>query len=154
MKIENAKEILLDNKSQKYLLIQVNETSIPHLHKVHQDLVKRLEDELSSPVVIVPSRKITNGNLYRRYRGKKAPRNKTLTANYAAALEDVLYPATIVGMRIRYPTGGSKVYKVTIDPLDKEFIEYKIPAIVSSYKYLTSRALTIDFPNVDKADKN
>jgi hypothetical protein len=145
LKIENANEIVFDNKN-KCLLIQVSENSTANLRKIHSELVKRLEDQLSTPVIIVPSRKTTNGNIFRRFRGKKAPRDKTLTANYAHALEDVLYPATIVGQRTRFPRGASRVFKVFVDPLDKDLIAYKAMAVTASYKQLTNRNLVIEFP--------
>jgi small subunit ribosomal protein S7e len=145
LKIEQANEIVIDNKN-KCLLIQVSETSIANLHKIHSELVRRLEDQLSTQVIIVPSRKTTNGNIYRRYRGSKAPRDKTLTANYAAALEDVLYPATVVGLRTRFSRGGSRLFKVLVDPLDKDTVGYKSLAVAASYKQLTNRNLVVEFP--------
>ena len=145
LKIENANEIVIDSKN-KCLLIQVSETSTKNLQKIHSELVKRLEDQLSTPVIIVTSRKTTNGNIYRRFRGKGAPRDRTLTANYASALEDVLYPATIVGMRTRFPRGSARVYKVFVDPVDKELVAYKSMAVSASYKQLTNRNLVIEFP--------
>jgi small subunit ribosomal protein S7e len=145
LKIENANEIVIDNKN-KCLLIQVSENSTKSLHKIHSELVRRLEDQLSTPVVIVPARKTTNGNIFRRYRGSKAPRDRTLTANYANALEDVLYPATVVGLRTRFSRGGSRVFKVLVDPLDKDVVAYKSMAVAASYKQLTNRNLVIEFP--------
>lgn len=145
LKIENANEIVIDNKN-KCLLIQVSESSLHNLQKIHSELVKKLEEQLSTPVIIVPSRKTTNGNIFRRYRGQKAPRDRTLTANYASALEDVLYPATVVGMKTRFPRGGARVFKVSVDPLDKDLVAYKSMAVVASYKQLTNRNLVIEFP--------
>ncbi len=145
LKIETANEIVIDNKN-KCLLIQVSENSIKNLQKIHSELVKKLEEQFSTPVIVVPQRKTTNGNRFRKYRGKKAPRDKTLTANYAAALEDVLYPATIVGLRTRFPRGGSRLFKVYVDPLDKEVVFYKSMAVSASYKQLTNRNLEIEFP--------
>lgn len=145
LKIESANEISVGENKRCYL-VQVNESSIKNLHNVHSDIVKKLEDHFATPVVIVPFRKKINGKLYRSYIGKQVPRTKTLTAVYDSLLEDLLYPATIVGKRIRYPKGKNRLFKVMVDPIDKETIEYKTNAIAASYKALTNRDLVIDFP--------
>jgi small subunit ribosomal protein S7e len=145
LKVESASEILVGDKN-KCLLVKVNQNSIKNLQRIHGEVVKRLEQQFSEPVVIVPERKVTNGNIFRRFRGKKAPRDRTLTAVYQAALEDVLYPSTIVGLRTRFPKGNSRVFKVQVDPLDKEHIDYKSQAVSAAYKQLTGRRLVIEFP--------
>ena len=145
LKIESATEISIGDKN-KCLLIKVNENSVKSLKKVHQEVVRRLEQHFSEPVVIVPERKKTNGNIFRRFRGSKAPRDRTLTAVYQAALEDVLYPSTIIGLRTRFPKGNSRVFKVQVDPLDKDLVDYKSQAVAAAYKQLTGRRLVIEFP--------
>ena len=144
IKIENAAEIpTSDNK--KCYLVHVDPQSVDALQKVHSEVVKKLEGKLSNPVIIVPARKRINGNLYRKYRGKKVPRTETLTYVYDALLQDVVYPAAIVGKRIRYPKSKARVYKVQVDKLDRESIEYKLNAITASYKALTNRDLHVEF---------
>jgi small subunit ribosomal protein S7e len=145
LSIEGANEISVGNNKRCYL-VQVNESSMKNVQNVHAEIVKKLEDHFNTPVLIVPYKKRVNGNLYRKYVGKQVPRTKTLTAVYDSLLEDLLYPATIVGKRTRYPKGGNRLFKVLVDPLDKDSIEYKLNAIVSTYKALTNRDLTIEFP--------
>jgi small subunit ribosomal protein S7e len=145
LSIEGANEISVGNNKRCYL-VQVNESSMKNVQNVHTELVKKLEDHFNTPVLVVPYKKRVNGNLYRKYVGKQVPRTKTLTAVYDSLLEDLLYPATIVGKRTRYPKGGNRLFKVLVDPIDKDSVEYKLNAIVSTYKALTNRDLTIEFP--------
>ena len=145
LKIEGANEITVaDNK--KCLLVQVNEAQVKNLQNVHSDIVKKLEEHFNVPVLVVPYRKSINGNLYRKYIGKATPRTKTLTAVYDNLLEDLLYPATIVGKRVRFNKGKNKLFKVFVDPIDKESVEYKVNAISTTYRALTNRELVVDFP--------
>jgi small subunit ribosomal protein S7e len=144
IKIDNAAEINTSDNG-KCFLIQVNESSVSNLRNVFPEIVKKLESQFSRHVVIVPARKRVNGNLYRKYQAKKVPRNKTLTSVYDSLLEDILYPAVVVGKRIRYPKSKSRVFKVQVDNIDRENIEYKLNAIIASYKALTNRELTIEF---------
>ena len=86
---------------------------------------------MSTPVVIIPDKKRVNGKEYRNYISKKVPRDKNLTAVFDGYLDDVLYPATIIGKRIIYPIGKIRAYTVYVDPLDKENVDYKLPAMIA-----------------------
>lgn len=144
IKIENAAEIQT-SENKKSFLVQVSSESEKALHKAHSNIVKTLEGKLSSSVVIVPARKRINGNLYRKYKGKKVPRTETLSYVFDSILQDVVYPAAIVGKSIRYPKSKARQFKVKIEKLDKDTIEGKVDAIVASYKALTNRDLSIEF---------
>ena len=144
LKIEHANEVQMEDE-QKCFLIQISTQNLAGFKKVHSLLTKKLEEHLSNPVIIIPSRKRVNGKEYRTFVSKKVPRDRTLTAVFDAYLDDILYPATIVGKRIRYPVGKTRTYKVLVDPLDKETIEYKLPAMTACYTALTNRKLEIEF---------
>ncbi len=145
LKIEHANEIQM-NDEQKCYLIQISTNNLAGFKKVHPLLTKKLEEHLSNTVMIIPARKRINGKEYRSFVSKKVPRDKTLTAVFDAYLDDILYPATIVGKRIRYPVGRTtRTYKVIIDPLDKEIVNYRVDAIKACFRALTNRKLDIEF---------
>ena len=144
IKIEHAKEIQI-NDDHKCVLVLISTNNLVGFKKVHSLLTKKLEESLSNPVIIIPAKKRVNGKEYRTYVSKKVPRDRTLTAVFDGYLDDILYPATIVGKRIRYPKGKTRVYKVLVDPLDKETIEYKLDAMKACYIALTNRKLDIEF---------
>ena len=144
IKIEYANEVKMED-DQKCYLVQISTQNLAGFKKVHSLLTKKLEEHLSNPVIIIPSRKRVNGNEYRSFVSKKVPRDRTLTSVFDAYLDDILYPATIVGKRIRYPVGKTRTYKVLVDPLDKETVEDKIPAMTACYRALTNRKLEIEF---------
>jgi len=144
IKVENAAEIQ-SSDSKKCYLVQVSSDSEKNLHKAHASIVKAFETKLSSSVVIVPARKKINGKLHRAYRGKLVPRHETLSHVYDSFLQDVVFPAAIVGKRVRYPKSKARQYKVLVDKLDREAIEGKVGSIVGAYKALTNRNLSIEF---------
>jgi small subunit ribosomal protein S7e len=145
IKIEHANEVGIGEDNKCYL-VQVSSSNPANFKKIHPLLTKKLEEQLSSPVIIIKSRKRVNGKEYRTFVSKKVPRDRTLTAIFDAYLDDILYPATIIGKRIRYPVGKTtRKFKVIVDPLDKDTIEYKIPAMTACYCALTNRKLEIEF---------
>ena len=144
LKIANASEISIEGSKLCYL-IHVDCTNEKDLKKVNTSLVKKFEEHFSNPVVIIPAKKRVNGKIFKRYQGTKVPRDRTLTALFDAYLDDLVYPATIVGKRIRFPKGKVRQFKVFLDKLDKDAVEYKVPSITACYKALTNRDLEIDF---------
>ncbi|XP_068636895.1 small ribosomal subunit protein eS7-like [Aristolochia californica] len=75
--------------------------------KIYVRLVRELEKKFSGKdVILIATRRI----LRPPKKGSAAvrPRSRTLTALHDATLEDVVYPAEIVGKRVRYRLDGSK----------------------------------------------
>ena len=132
-------------KGQKCYLVQVSTTNVAGYKRVHSLITKKLEESLSNPVILILAKKRVNGKDFRSFVSKKVPRDRTLTSVFDGYLDDILFPATIVGKRIRYPTGKIRSYKVIVDPLDKEIVEDKLPAIIACYKALTNRKLEVEF---------
>lgn len=97
--------------------------------KVQARLVRELEKKFSGKhVVFVGERKILPKPT-RKTRTKnkqKRPRSRTLTSVYDAILEDLVFPAEIVGKRIRVKLDGSQLVKVHLDKNQQTTIEHKV----------------------------
>lgn len=92
-------------------------------------MVRELEKKFSGRhVVFCAERKI----LPKPRRGRpdpnkqKRPRSRTLTAVYDNILDDLVFPAEIVGKRIRVKLDGSQLIKVHLDKNQQTTIEHKV----------------------------
>ncbi|XP_044733932.1 40S ribosomal protein S7 [Chrysoperla carnea] len=145
--ITKAREIDLNNK--KSIIIYVPIPKLKQFQKVQTRLVRELEKKFSGRhVVFVGERKILPKPT-RKTRTKnkqKRPRSRTLTAVYDAILEDLVFPAEIVGKRIRVKLDGSQLIKVHLDKNQQTTIEHKVDTFTAVYKKLTGREVTFEFP--------
>nr|DAD31822.1 TPA_asm: hypothetical protein HUJ06_010673 [Nelumbo nucifera] len=74
------------------------------------------------------------------------PRSRTLTAVHDAMLEDIVYPAEIVGKRIRYRIDGSKIMKILLDPKERNNTEYKLETFTAVYRKLSGKDVVFEYP--------
>merc|ERR1712203_1304629 len=77
---------------------------------------------------------------------QKRPRSRTLQAVHTAILDDLVYPAEIVGKRIRIRLDGSRLFKVHLDKTQQTNIEHKTETFASVYKKLTGKEVNFEFP--------
>merc|ERR1712193_528330 len=77
---------------------------------------------------------------------QKRPRSRTLTAVHDAILEDLVFPAEIVGKRIRIKLDGSRLIKVHLDRNQQTNVEHKIDTFSAVYKKMTGKEVTFEFP--------
>uniref|UniRef100_A0A182J0G0 40S ribosomal protein S7 n=1 Tax=Anopheles atroparvus TaxID=41427 RepID=A0A182J0G0_ANOAO len=145
--ITRAREIEFNNK--KAIVIYVPVPKQKAFQKVQTRLVRELEKKFSGKhVVFIGERRI----LPKPMRGRrdpnkqKRPRSRTLTAVYDAVLEDLVFPAEVVGKRIRVKLDGSQLIKVHLDKNQQTTIEHKVDTFTSVYKKLTGRDVTFEFP--------
>nr|GME05058.1 40S ribosomal protein S7 [Ipomoea batatas] len=113
--------------------------------KIHLMLVRELEKKFSGKdVVLVATRRISRPP--KRGSAVQRPRSRTLTAVHEAILEDLVYPAEIVGKRIRYRIDGSKIMKVFLDPKFRNDTEYKLETYAGVYRKLSGKDVVFEYP--------
>ncbi|KAF9663982.1 hypothetical protein SADUNF_Sadunf17G0108600 [Salix dunnii] len=113
--------------------------------KVHLRLVRELEKKFSGKdVVLLATRRIVRPP--KKGSAAQRPRSRTLTAVHEAMLEDLVYPAEIVGKRTRYRIDGSKISKIFLDPKERNNTEYKLESYAGVYRKLTGKDVVFDFP--------
>ncbi|RVX13890.1 40S ribosomal protein S7 [Vitis vinifera] len=98
--------------NRKVVVIYVPYRLQKAFRKIHLRLVGELEKKFSGKhVVLIAARRI----LHPPKKGSAVvrPRTRTLTAVHEAMLEDIVYPAEIVGKHVRYRADGSKIIKAS-----------------------------------------
>ncbi|XP_074571767.1 small ribosomal subunit protein eS7-like isoform X2 [Curcuma longa] len=118
--------------------------------KIHVRLVRELEKKFSGKdVILIATRRILKPP--KKGSAVVRPRSRTLTAVHDAILEDVVYPAEIVGKRIRYRLDGSKVIKIFLDPKERNNTEYKLETFSGVYRKLCGKEVVFEYPITESA---
>uniref|UniRef100_A0A8W8L2A2 40S ribosomal protein S7 n=1 Tax=Magallana gigas TaxID=29159 RepID=A0A8W8L2A2_MAGGI len=138
--ITGAKEI--DVQGKKAIMIFVPVPQLRAYQKIQTRLVRELEKKFSGKhrrILPKPTRKTRKSK-------QKRPRSRTLTAVHDAMLEDLAFPAEIVGKRIRIKLDGSRLIKVHLDKNQQTNIEHKVDTFSAVYKKLTGKDVVFEFP--------
>lgn len=107
-------------------------------------LIRELEKKFASQhVVILAERRILPPASKGQH--QKRPRSRTLTSVHDKILEDLVFPTEIVGKRVRYLTGGNKLYKVMLD--GKDAYDEKLESFSKVYERLTGKQVTFEIAN-------
>ena len=115
------------------------------LKKIHARLQSELTKRFRKPVVLLLQRTIIPK--YFKSKGQqKRPYSRTLTKVHEAILDDLVYPSAILGKRIRVKTDGKRVFKVLLDPQNREEIQDKLDIISAVYSKLTNKEVVFEFP--------
>ncbi|KZV26677.1 hypothetical protein F511_33099 [Dorcoceras hygrometricum] len=148
----DLKDLYINSASQidvsggkKAVVIHVPFRLRKSFRKIQPRLVRELEKKFSGKeVVLIATRRILRppkkGSAIQR------PRTRTLTSVHEAILEDVVYPAEIVGKRTRYRLDGSKIMKVFLDPKAKNDTENKLETFAGVYRKLSGKDVVFEFP--------
>lgn len=131
-----------DNKA---VVVQVNYRAYAQVRPVQPKIIQELEKKFQKPVVLIFTRTILPK--YLKMKGQQSiPRSRTLTAVHDAILDDLLYPVSIIGRRIRVRTDGSRYFRVLLDPKDRDSIEEKCDVLSAIYRKLCNKTVKFEFP--------
>merc|ERR1712130_670295 len=90
---------------------------------------------------------LTRGKIIKANKLKqKRPRSRTLLAVHNSILDDLVYPAEIVGKRIKIRLDGSRLFKVHLHKTQQTNIEHKTDTFANVYKKRTGKEVTFEFP--------
>ncbi|KAH9416419.1 ribosomal protein S7 [Dermatophagoides pteronyssinus] len=145
--ITGAKEV--DVSGKKAIIINVPVPQLKQFQKIQNRVVRELEKKFSGKHVVIIAKRTILPKPTRKLRTKskqKRPRSRTLTAVYDSILEDLVFPAEIVGKRTRIRLGGSRLFKIHLDKSSQTQIEHKVDTFSAVYKKLTGREVTFEFP--------
>merc|ERR1712122_78072 len=144
--ITGAREVEVQGKTA--IIISIPPPQLRAYQKIQTRLVRELEKKFSGKhVVFVAQRRILPKptRKTRQKNKQKRPRSRTLTAVHDAILEDLVFPAEIVGKRIRIKLDGSRLIKVHLDRNQMTNVEHKIDTYSAVYK-LTGKDVNFEFP--------
>ncbi|KAF9593844.1 hypothetical protein IFM89_025629 [Coptis chinensis] len=134
--------------NRKAVVIHVPYRLRKAFRKIHVKLVRELEKKFSGKdVILIATRRILRPP--KKGSAVQRPRSRTLTAVHDAVLEDVVYPAEIVGKRIKYRLDGSKIMKVFLDPKERNNTEYKLETFAGVYRKLSGKDVVFEYPVIE-----
>merc|ERR1739838_420572 len=134
---------------KKAIVIFMPVPQIKSFQKIQTRLVRELEKKFSGKHVVFIAQRRILPKPTRKSRSKskqKRPRSRTLTAVHDAILEDLCFPAELVGKRIRIKLDGSRLIKVHLDKNQQTTVEHKIETFSAVYKKLTGKEVNFEFP--------
>merc|ERR1712117_402061 len=136
------------NECEQAIVIFVPVPQLKAFQKIQVRLVRELEKKFAGKhVVFIAQRKILAKPTRKANKLKqKRPRSRTLVSVHNALLDDLVYPAEIVGKRTRIRLDGSRLFKVHLDKTQQTNIEHKTETYSSVYKKLTGKEVTFEFP--------
>jgi small subunit ribosomal protein S7e len=143
--INTAKEVEHPISKKKGLLVFYPLRFVQLVRKVQKTLVSELEKRFPGRVIsLVAQRKVVKrpSDIYKL---QEVQRSRTATAVNEGILNDLLFPADVVGRRWRFRTDGSRVLKVYLDARDKSKLSGRIAMAAYLYKKLTHRLVQFHY---------
>jgi len=134
---------------KKALVVFVPYVLRKKFQKIQASLTRELAKKLSSnagDIVFIAERVILPRSFVRRKGNQMRPRSRTLSSVQEGILQDICYPAQIVGKRTRITTDGKRVMKVTLDG-EKRDCDEKRKFFSAVYKKFCNKTAEFVFEN-------
>ena len=148
--IMGAREIEVGGK--KAIVIYIPVRLQRQFQKIQPRLIRELEKKFSGRTVVFMAWRRILPKPKRNQRTKQKqlrPRSRTLTAVHEAMLDDLVFPAEVVGKRIRFKLDGTRLLKVHLDQSQQTNIDHKIEIFAGIYNKLTGKHVTFEFCSTD-----
>ncbi|XP_039257063.1 small ribosomal subunit protein eS7-like [Styela clava] len=146
--ITAAKEVDVGS-GRHAIVIFVPFPQLRSFQRIQVRLVRELEKKFSGKHIVFIAQRRILPKPTRKTKSKskqKRPRNRTLTSVHDNILEDIVYPAEIVGKRTRVKLDCSRLIKVHLDKSQQNNVEHKLDTFGAVYKKLTGKDVTFEFP--------
>lgn len=143
-----AKEVGVGEHGASAVLVFVPVKQLRDLKKIQARLIDELEKKLTAGVVIVANRTMVSSGTWARKKslgGGVRPRNRSLKAVQEAALDDIVFPAEIVGKRTRVAIDGGRVLRVLLSHKDAVTLDKKTDTFAAVYQKLTGKQVAFEF---------
>lgn len=133
--------------TKKAMVIFVPFAQLTAYHRIHQQLVSALEKKfVGRQIVLVAKRRIIPQPKHGKKYTQPRPRSRTLKDVQEKILDDIVYPAEIIGKRTRHRTDGTSYIKVHLDRKERPDISPRLASIRKVYEKLTGKEVRFEFP--------
>jgi small subunit ribosomal protein S7e len=140
-----AKEVTHPVTNKKAVLILYPLRFIMLVRKIQRTLVGELEKRLGGKAVLMVAQRKIVKRPSDVYKLQEVQRSRTATAVNRGILEDLIFPADIVGRRWVFRTDSSRVMKVYLDARAKNKVGQRLPMISYIFKKLTHRQVQFGY---------
>jgi len=143
--VNTAKEFEHPTNNKKGLLIFYPLRFVMLVRKVQKTLVGELEKRFPGRVVLLVAQRKIAKRPNDVYKLQEVQRSRTATAVNEGILNDLIFPADVVGRRWRFRTDGSRIMKVYLDARIQKKLETRLAMAAYLYKKLTHRLVSFGF---------
>jgi small subunit ribosomal protein S7e len=142
--IAGAREITV-NPNKKAKLIFVPYALRKQFQKIQGPLKQELSKKLSGQTILmIAERQILSRNHKRKKGNQDRPRSRTLTSVHNGMLEDICFPAEIVGKREIFNTSGQRTLKVFLNQSSAASIGDDLDTFNAAFNKLTNRRVAYE----------